>query len=81
MSTTHEVRPTTKWSAIRSKAVPSNVMHPVSDSLSVRAMMADGMDKSDKLERTSKANRTKPVLPAKLHKPPAFAGSTGSSHL
>ncbi len=80
----HELRSSTKWSAIRSKAVPSNVLHPRSDSalnISADAMPIDRMDKPEKLEKTSKAIRAKSVLPAKLHKRPTFAGNTGSSHV
>jgi hypothetical protein len=81
-----EVRSSTKWNAIRSKAVPSNVMHPaimhpVPDSsltMNAGASQAERMDKPENFDKSGKAIKNKAALPAKLHKSPAFTGSTGS---
>jgi hypothetical protein len=82
---THEPRPLIKWSAIRSRAVPSNVVTPISDSslteMHASEVVAHPLAKSDKLDANRKASRSKSILPSKLLKSTGFSGSTGSSHL
>ena len=74
-----ESRISTKWSAIRSKAVPSNLTLPRSDSslTNITAGEIDGLPgKPSKHDQAGKVASSKPDQPTRLSKPGRFAGST-----
>jgi hypothetical protein len=56
----HDSRSSSKWNAIRSKAVPATVTTRISDA----SLLAQSEDK--------KSKRRKEVLPAKLHRQPGY---------
>ncbi len=57
----HDSRPSSKWNAVRSKAIPSNVTASVTDT----QLLAQKKD-------DAKSKRRKEVLPAKLHRQPGY---------
>ena len=78
-----EVRSTVKWSAIRSKATPSNLVSRDSalNAATAQDVLAKSLNKPAKLEKMNAKGKGKSSLPPKLHGSLQFAGSTGSSRV
>lgn len=76
---TPEVRSSIKWSAIRSKAVPSNLMRP--SAYSVSSILSSAEVEAKSKDKTVRPSKESGGLPHSVHKAAAFAGGTGPSRI